>query len=94
MSKIVENLIDFQNYQNTIKYPKWPKYPYTSKITNIPLDNQNYQNTPRNVFRCTTFRFIKFDSFHVLQILLILFKVALHASEPGLRSIYFQKSKQ
>ena len=40
--KLLEYNLNLQNYQNTLKYLKWPKYPYTSKITNIPLNIQNY----------------------------------------------------
>ena len=40
--KLLEYPLNLQNYQNTLKYLKWRKYPYTSKITNIPLDIQNY----------------------------------------------------
>ena len=40
--KPLEYPIDLQYYQNTFKYRKWRKYPYTSKITNILLDIQYY----------------------------------------------------
>ena len=56
--KLVEYPIDFQNYQNTFKYPNTP---YTFKNTNIPLDIQNYQNTSRMI-NIQVFSFVKLVS--------------------------------
>ena len=44
--KLLEYSLDLQNYQNTLKYLKWRKYLYTSKITNILLNIQSY---PQNL---------------------------------------------
>ena len=46
--KQLEYPLDLQNYQNTLKYLKWPKHPYPSEITNIPLDIQNYSQNLKN----------------------------------------------
>ena len=45
--KLLEYPLDLQNYQNTLKYLKWCKYPYTSKITNIPLKITKVPTTPQ-----------------------------------------------